>query len=153
MQCHSLFKNKHQGYNREYMPSSLLLFQPFWLVLKCSAGDVHVKCYGTLHRMCFNELPWVFRIECYFIEAYLWRSSIYMQWLRNTQMKKRTVGTNVQFVVLGKRPLHLESGKSDTKCPKGCSVTLIWIHPFLASVGAHCDFLDNSVEASLKGNR
>lgn len=80
MQCHSLFKNKHQGYYWEYMPSSTLLLQPFWLVLKCSTGDVNVKCYyGTLQQMCFNELLWLFKIECIFIKAYLWWSSaLYM---------------------------------------------------------------------------
>ena len=66
MQCHSLFKNKHQGYYWEYMPSSVLLLQPFWLVLKSSVGDVHVKCYGTLHQMCFSELLWVCKIKCTF---------------------------------------------------------------------------------------
>lgn len=109
MQCHSLFKNKHQGYYWEYMPLSTSLLQPFWLALKCSAGDVHVKCYGTLHQMCFNEQLWVFQIECIFIKAYLWWSSMWYHACNCciTQIKRYTVLVLICSMLFGIRVLYI----------------------------------------------
>lgn len=95
MQCHSLFKNKHRGYYWKYMPLSVLLIQPFWLVLQLSVGDVHVKYYGTLHQMPFNELLQCFLIKCIFIKAYVrWSDAAFgvcMQLLQEAQIKRRLV--------------------------------------------------------------
>lgn len=109
MQCHSLFKNKHQGYYWEYMPSTTFLLQPFWLVLKCSAGDVHVKCYGTLHPMCFNELQWVFQIECIFIKAYFVMSKCVVSVCNCciTQIKRYTVLVLIYSMLFGMRDLYI----------------------------------------------
>lgn len=101
---------------------------------QCCCSNHSDLCSNALLEMCTSSVMGHYtecaavnyygfiQIECIFIKAYLWWSSA---WTCDRKLIDMPRWALYSIFVWNTGPIHLESGKSNMKCQKGCSVTLI----------------------------